>query len=205
MINRNRIYDIKKGETLFSVPLKKASQNKLILDIEICIDSIWIDKFYKKLKNSYGKSKQFDNVIGIIINLFKNNIDIPISELAIKSIIEVYDYLDIKFEFLRSSEINPNYFDLKKADRLIKLSLSQGKNNYVNLIGGKEIYDKKYFASKNLVLNFIETKFESYKQFKSPFYSGLSIIDLLMHCDKKFIKDTFNSYTFLISKNILFK
>jgi len=194
-INRNRLYFLNGGEGFFTVPLKKISQNKLIKDIEIYIDKKWINTFYKTLKFSYEKSKKYNDVIDLIMNTFDNIDELPISDLAIRSICNVYEYLDIKLKFSKSSEIIPNYKELRKADRLIKISLSQNCNQYVNLVGGKELYSKNYFAEKGLTLHFIETKFDEYKQLNKKFVSGLSIIDLLMHCEKEFLKETLNSYT----------
>jgi hypothetical protein len=67
-----------------------------------------------------------------------------------------------------------------KTDRLIELIHSLDKNNYLNAIGGKTLYNKEYFKSKGIDLFFVSNSIQEYKQFNHPFVSGLSMIDVLM-------------------------
>ena len=57
-INRNKILSSKK-ELLFSIPLKKASQNKLINEIFIADEVPWEDKLLRTIEHSYGREPGF--------------------------------------------------------------------------------------------------------------------------------------------------
>lgn len=51
---------------------------------------------------------------------------------------------------------------------------------YVNPIGGQELYDKEFFEENGIELSFIKTLPIEYRQFKNEFMPWLSMIDVLM-------------------------
>ncbi|MDR6194877.1 WbqC family protein [Siphonobacter sp. SORGH_AS_0500] len=57
-INRNSILNNGKAQ-LFTVPLKEASQNKLIHEISIDTDQKWRDKLLKTIQQNYKKAPHF--------------------------------------------------------------------------------------------------------------------------------------------------
>ena len=84
--------------------------------------------------------------------------------------------------------------DLKKKFRLIEICKKNNATDYINPIGGKEIYTKEDFKIKGLKLKFIEPQINEYKQFNSGFISGLSIIDVLMFNSKEEVRKMLNNY-----------
>lgn len=65
---------------------------------------------------------------------------------------------------------------------------------YLNAIGGQEIYDKNEFAMNGIKLNFLKTNFKEYKQLKNEFIAGLSIIDIMMFNSKENVKEMLNDF-----------
>jgi hypothetical protein len=53
-------------------------------------------------------------------------------------------------------------------------------NQYINPIGGLDLYDKDAFAQTGIKLDFLKAQDIEYTQFGSEFQSFLSIIDILM-------------------------
>lgn len=90
-----------------------------------------------------------------------------IAELTIESMIAVTDYLKLNTEFYISSKSFGSSKGVDKADRLISITNELESNTYINAIGGKEIYDKPYFESKNVDLLFLKPLLPQYKQFSS--------------------------------------
>lgn len=177
-INRNQIL-INGQSNFFSVPVVKASQNKLIFQTEINLDKKWIKKFYSTLEFNYGKAPFFDETFKLIKNiLFKEHK--TISDLASFSIEEVSKYLELSTVFEKSSISYKETKGMEKADRLIEITKKSGAKKYINLSGGKALYEKEYFLKKGIELYFIENKITPYKQYKNYFVRGLSIIDVLM-------------------------
>ena len=192
-INRNNIL-ANKNRTLFTIPLKKASQNELIKDISINIDSfsIWKNKFLKTLDMNYSHAKNYDSVLLLLEDVFSYDTD-SISDLATYSLIVVCKYLNIKTEIILSSTIYCNEV-LSGQERILDICLKEGAKTYINPIGGMELYSESLFLENNIDLFFIKTNNVIYKQFSEEFIPFLSIIDVLVFNDKEQVLDMLNKF-----------
>ncbi len=190
-INRNNLL-INGQAHLVTLPLKDASSFKNINEIEI--DESRKDKVLKTIQMAYSKSTHYEEIMPIIESLFLNNSNIAV--LNYNSIIEINKYLDINTEIILSSTLNKNNM-LKAQDKVIHINKILNSTNYINAIGGQELYDRETFKQNNIVLNFLKFIPVKYKQLKNDFISNLSIIDVLMFCSKNEIKDMLNSYELL--------
>ena len=192
-INRNSIL-INKQEYNFKVPIKKISQNRLICETEISEKNIFLENFINQLARSYKKAQFFNETINYIYKTFSIDSN-SISKVAIKSITNFFEYVEVEKNFIISSKSFQNTKHLDKSDRLIEISKLLGSKRYVNTIGGLELYSKEYFSSKSLELNFIKPNVLSYNQVNSTiFIPKLSIIDLMMNLSKKELLHHLNSY-----------
>jgi hypothetical protein len=191
-VNRNNLL-VNGQKRLFTIPVTKGSQNRLINEIELAIDQRWVDQFLKTLEHNYKKAEEYVAVREIVEDLFNKKYN-SISELAIESIKSVCDYLEVKTEFKVSSEKHENTNGLEKANRLIEISKIESKINYVNPAGGKSIYAKENFKESEINLFFIENELTEYPQFKNDFVGGLSILDVLMFNSKDIVKEKLKEY-----------
>lgn len=191
-INRNRIL-MNDSDFLFTIPVKKSSQNKLINEIKPIIDSNFVSKFYAQVETAYKKAPYYKDVIEIIKLVFSEKYN-DMSDLCIKSITSVYKYLGKDIQWTKSSISSPETKGMDKADRLIKITKNLGYEKYVNTLSGKELYDKDYFNDKGVSLNFIKSQEVKYHQFKDTFVPWLSIIDVLMFNDVNGVKDQFKKF-----------
>lgn len=190
-INRNNILVDNKAN-LFTIPLKDASQNKLINEIEIIQDGKWQNKLLKTFEQSYKKAPNFVSFFPIlqeIINYTEGNISTYINN----SIQLICNYLNINTLIVPSSQVFHNS-ELKAQARIIDICKITKANQYINPIGGTELYNKNDFNNSNIQLNFIKTKSIIYKQFTNDFVPFLSIIDLIMFVDKSEIKSYLNEF-----------
>ena len=71
--------------------------------------------------------------------------------------------------------------------------LQQRSVSYLNLSGGRELYDPDISRAKGIVLRFLEVPEIRYEQLSDPFRAGLSIIDVLMFDSVKKIQSDFSS------------
>jgi len=169
-INRNNLSksDTSDEKSMFTVPTKKASRNSLIKDIEISNEYLaWKSKFFKTLNRRYSKAKNFKKIESLLQNILNKN-HTHISDLATDSLIEVSKFLNIKTSFILSSNIpTEGQFDKK----LINICKYLGAPNYINSIGGKELYTKEMFSDYGININFIKS---------NDAFNYYSIIDLLM-------------------------
>lgn len=176
-INRNRIL-LNGKDHLFTIPCKEASQNKLIMEVELQNDEKANQKMLSTFKMAYGKAPQFKEVYEVIEDIVQAP-GATISDMAVKSVMNICKYLGVERTFKLSSKEHDNR-ELKKAERLIDICHREGIKHYVNAAGGKEIYTKEYFSSKGVNLDFLASTKVEYKQFNNPFVPWLSIIDVLM-------------------------
>jgi len=191
-INRNRIL-LNNSDFLFTIPVEKASQNKLINEVRPLIDSTFTNKFFAQIETAYKKAPYYKSVVEILKTVFSEQYD-DVSDLAIKSITSVYQYLNKDINWTKSSIASPETKGMEKADRLIQINKNLDCQNYINAIGGQELYSKEYFNSKGIKLNFVKSQKVEYKQFDNDFVPWLSIIDILMFNDKKAMKEQFTAH-----------
>lgn len=176
-INRNNIL-INGKATLISVPLRGASQNKLIKDICPFEDLNWRNKLLKTIEHNYKKASEFEVIFPLLQHIINSDAN-SISELNYVGIKTICEYLGVNTTIISSSAIFNNS-DLKGQNRIIDICKKVGANHYINPSGGTELYDPISFALEGISLNFLKSELPSYKQLSNEFISSLSIIDVLM-------------------------
>jgi WbqC-like protein family len=190
-INRNNIL-VNGKACLFSIPLKEASQNKLINEIEIINDGKWQSKLLKTIEQSYKKAPNYQTVAPMVHEII-NFGDTNLSKYICNSLSTICKYLQINTEIIPSSS-NFNNNQLKAQDRILDICLQLRAENYINPIGGVELYDKEIFEKSGIKLNFIKTQAIEYKQFSNTFTPHLSILDLIMFNSKQVISELINRF-----------
>jgi hypothetical protein len=185
-INKNNILN-GSNPLPFTIPLSGASQNKLINEIETAFDQKWLDKFYKTLEQAYKKAPHYEQGMAIVRNVMESEHE-NIAQLAQESVIQVAKYLSFETKF-KISSLDDHNQDKKAQQRILSMALNEGADQYINPIGGQEIYSKDLFETNGVKLNFIKAAGINYKQYKDPFLPYLSIIDALMFLDKKGINE----------------
>jgi len=193
-INRNRII-LQQEASLFTLPVKQASQNILIKDTLTSIDRRWKNKFYAKLTQTYQKAPHFSPVMELIDSSLPKTEDESIASVAINAIQLIYQYLNHEIKSKRSSDLSPHTKGMEKAERLIQITKDLGYSAYVNAPGGKELYNKQDFKNQGIDLHFINSLECRYPQFNQEFVPALSIIDVLMFNNIDETKALLNHFT----------
>ncbi len=184
-INRNRIL-VNGHPHTFTIPCKGISSNVFIHQVEVDYGKKEFSTFLKTLELSYRKSPFFKDVFPLIESLWQKRLD-SIAELAKESLELCCKYLEIPTRFYVSSQDFPGLTELYRADRLIHIvDVLEGKA-YLNLSGGRELYDKTYFGERGIDLWFHELlDIPTYSQQQtSTFFPHLSILDLMMNLSKQ--------------------
>ena len=194
-VNRNKIL-VNGNEKLFTIPLIDASQNKLINEIEINSNNKELNKLLNTISQNYKKAPHFEQVFPLIKG-FLNLKQRFISEMAVDSIKEISKYLKIDTEFILSSEKFSETRGDEKEERLVSICQSLNASEYINAIGGAELYSKNTFFDNGIKLNFIQSNKITYNQYRNDFVPWLSIIDVLMFNSKIEINSMLNDYKLL--------
>jgi len=190
-INRNRIL-IKERPYLFTVPLNEASQNRLIKDIEIFDDGKWRKKLIRSIELNYTRAPFFNEAFPLVKKIILQN-NKSISNFILKSILAINSFLEIKTSIVGSSSIYNNHH-FKGEDRILDICKKEKASEYVNLIGGLDLYSKVKFNKEKIKIHFLRSKSIYYKQFLNDFIPSLSIIDVMMFNIKEDIKKMLKLY-----------
>ncbi len=177
-INRNRIV-LNGKEHMIVVPLEKASQNRMIMDIRVAADTGWKAKFLKTIYYGYHKCRHFGEVYPLIESILAFG-EMHVSGLVCRSIEAINAYLGIRTTVVPTSS-GYNNDHLHAADKIIDICRREGATEYVNPIGGVDLYDKEQFRAHGIELKFLKTKQFQYRQAADVFIPNLSIIDVLMN------------------------
>ncbi|UOQ67738.1 WbqC family protein [Hymenobacter volaticus] len=177
-INRNRLL-VNNQAVYFTVPLRKASQNRLIKDLEISYAIKWQIKLLRTIEVSYTKAPYFKRVFPMVYKVLTSN-ETHISGLVYSGLLHVLEYLGIHTKIISTSAKYGNEH-LRAQNTIIDICLQEQASEYVNLVGGASLYQAALFEQYGVRLLFLEPGLPVYQQFSSDHVPGLSILDVLMH------------------------
>ncbi|MEP6727682.1 MAG: WbqC family protein [Bacteroidota bacterium] len=202
-INRNRI--LQQNEPFkFTIPLIKASQNKLINELEIADYKKWKEEFIRQIEYNYKKAPHFSFVSEWLKEFLYNKEYNLIGELTADSISKLSGLFDLSTDFVFSSALN--YRDVNAnggQDKIVRICELLNADRYINPQNGMDMYDETAFQQKKIDLKFIFMDDIKYDQFnKDNFSASLSILDVMMFNDIDKIKELLKQYK-LINKQVV--
>jgi WbqC-like protein len=190
-INRNRIL-LHGNEHLFVIPLRGASQNQRINQIELLPEAKWREKLLQTLRHAYHRAPKFKSAFPLvyeIINFAEQNL----AAYLLNSLRMIKSYLSIETDLVPSSAIYQNQ-SLKGQARILDICQREKASVYLNLSGGKNLYDPESFRRYGITLRFLESAPIRYQQFDSEFYPSLSIVDMLMFNSREGAKNLLSQF-----------
>lgn len=195
-INRNRIW-VNGSDVHISLPLKKDSD---YLDVceRFLSDSWEADrvKILNRINESYRKAPCYKQAIDIVTQVL-NSAERNLFKFIFNSLSIINQYLEIKTPFIISSELNVDH-SLKSADKVLAICKARGADEYINPIGGLDLYNKDVFKKNGIELKFLKSHEVKYEQFSHEFVPWLSIIDVMMFNKKEKISEYLKNYYTLI-------
>lgn len=177
-INRNRIL-LNDKDIYFTLPLKKDS-DYLDINQRKLAESYRQEnsKIVRKVAEIYKKAPHYDSIMPLIKKIFVFK-DENLFNFIYNSLQVICNYLEIKTKFIISSSVLIDH-TLKSQDKIIAICEKLEVTDYINAIGGKELYNEEVFNKKGIMLKFIKSQSIYYDQFKNDYIPWLSIIDVLM-------------------------
>ncbi len=177
-INRNRILLNGKAH-LFTVPLRRASQNKRICDLDIVADSDWSEKLMRTIQQAYLKAPYYLEVLSTVEDIVYFD-TLKLDEYLLHSITSIARLLPIETEIVPTSRVYANA-TLHGQDRILDICRRESALVYINPIGGTELYDRNRFSRAGIELKFLRPMQTSYRQSSNEHLPFLSTLDVLMH------------------------
>ena len=183
-INRNRFQQNGEIRT-FSLNLKSASDYFQIRERELA-EGFNRLKMIRSIEAAYQKAPHFEEMVNLlrpIISFESNNL---FSYLE-NSIHMVCKYLEINTKVVRSSDLG-SQTGLRGQERVIRICEILGATQYVNPIGGMDLYNRISFENRGIELKFIKSRLSPYSQGNFEFVPALSIVDQIAFCGGEKIK-----------------
>lgn len=190
-INRNNIL-VGRSPSLLTLPLRQASQNKKIHEIAVTADEKEVRKLLKTISHNYKNAPYFEQTNELIEKIFAYS-SISIADFNCNQLELICHYLGVTTQIQRTAK-EYNNGDLKGEERILDICIREKADNYINPIGGTELYHRNLFEEKGIALRFLKPNLVEYEQFGNPFVPWLSIIDVLMFNGKERTKNMLNQF-----------
>jgi hypothetical protein len=194
-VNRNRVLKQNGSSGYITVPVQKCHRDIAIKDIRISKNFDWREKIYGQLTVYKRRAPYYNNVIEFLHTVLDKDYNHSLANLNIETIKSVCRYLEVETVFDVFSEMDVNISEVSQADEwALEITNAIGGNIYVNLPGGVSFFDREKYIKQNIELQFLQSKLPPYIQRIGHFEKGLSIIDVMMFCNKKEISDMLNAF-----------
>lgn len=175
-INRNRLL-LNGADSYFTLPLKSAPDSMNVVDRELAPD-FNRGRMLNQFAGAYAKAPHYRETMELLEQIIRypednlfgyidHSIRAVCERLGIKTMIQISSRLDIDHQ-------------LKGQDKVVALCLRAGANEYLNPIGGVELYSQDHFQSNGVALKFLKSRPFEYEQFSGTFVPWLSIVDVMM-------------------------
>jgi hypothetical protein len=176
-INRVKI-KTKDGWNWLTVPvLTKHRSDQNISEVEIDSSRKWKRKVFDALKYNYSKAGHFDDCIGEIQRLLKEDHS-KLMKLNVNLIEYLRSELRISTKMIYLSELNVEGF---ASELLVRACRAAGCDTYLSGDGARSYLDEEVFRAAGIRLVYHGFKHPTYNQLHGGFVEGLSSIDLLLN------------------------
>jgi hypothetical protein len=176
-INRNRVI-IQDEVRFLTIPLQAGSDYSTIKEKKISKDFV-VQKSLNLVGEGYRKRPYFLEVMPLVESIFRCS-ERNLFEFLVHSLKEVAGTLEINTNIKLTSQ-----FDLDPClsgqEKIIKICGELGANQYVNLPGGKAIYDKNIFHEQEIDIQFLKMHDFIYDQGVDFYSPRLSVLDILFN------------------------
>ena len=190
-INRNRIL-LNGCEQRFTIPLQRASQNRLIREIELVADRPWRDDLLKTFWQAYRRAPHFEEffpVLRAIVACEETNL----AAYLLHGLRQISGYLGLQAEIIPTSYVYRNG-ELKGEERILDICRRETADTYLNAIGGTELYTASKFAERGIELRFVKP-FSLGESEADRVSETFSIVHALMHLPRGHLKSALSSAT----------
>ncbi len=195
-INRNRILKPEAGWQYIVAPLESHSQKTLIRDIRVKNQmQDWKDRILRQMVHYKKRAPHYESVIALLQKCFDTD-EADICRFNRDCLLHVCEYLNISTSISISSELNLDYSEVNDAGEwALKICKQLRGVEYINPVGGKDIFQPWKFSQNNIKLSFLKSDLKPYSQKRSDvFEPGLSIIDVMMFNSPREIRSMLKLY-----------
>jgi hypothetical protein len=178
------------------LPFAKHSKDVVINEALLHPDLQWKPKIMAQLQDYYRKSAPHFRTVMEMVDSALDEGESSLPRLLTRCLAHTCDYIGIEFNPIIASELNIDPANVQHAGQwALEISKSLSAKEYINPIGGRELFNPLEFEDSNITLSFLESHAGEYSQGRSDFYEGLSILDVLMWNSKDETRAMLDDYS----------
>ena len=180
-MNRNRILHPTDGWQYIGVPVEKFTRGDLIQDIKIKDKDAALSRILGQLNHYKKFAPYFSQVVNLVKESFNSVTSNRLVDLNVSTLIQACIYIGIDFKWSLCSELSLNFDDVTHPGQwALEISKQLGAKQYINLPGGKDIFNPQEWEDAEIDLQFTEIANIKYACAPYCFVDNLSILDVLM-------------------------
>ena len=188
-MTRNRVLKREGGWAYVSLPVVDASRSQRICEIRVRDLAATAEKVLGALSH-YRKRAPYSSTVEEIARECFRSSDDSLVAVNVRSLRLVCDYLDVPFDYQVCSTMA---LDLPAqagpGGWAPRIAAAVGADEYINPIGGRDLFDPLDFSSRGVRLSFLEPPEFTYRTAPFAFEPGLSILDAMMWNDPATIRE----------------
>jgi WbqC-like protein family len=188
-INRNRVLKPQGGPQYITMPVAKHGSRDPITTVRSKPGYAWKAFVLRQVEHYKKKAPFYSQVRDLLTTCFELD-EQSVVALNAHYLSTVCKYINVEFNIETLSSMGVDYSRISEADDwTLTLSEHLKASEFVNPIGGAQLFSKNKFDRLNIKLSFLRQEFRPYDQGREPFVAGLSIVDVLMFNDPKTVRD----------------
>lgn len=179
-ITRNRVLKRDGGWAYIQLPIQNASRSQRIR--EVCVgDNDAASRRVLGALSHYRKRAPFSKVVEDIVRETFSRNDESLVAVNVRALELVCSYLGVPFRYEICSDMGLDLPEQAGAGGWApRIAGAVGADEYVNPIGGRELFNPLDFSSRGVTLSFLETADFVYQTGTFTYEPGLSILDVMM-------------------------
>ncbi len=193
-MNRNRVLHPTAGWMYITVPLKGSSRNMAIHEARLADRSGAHRSVLGKLSHYRKRAPHYVQVCCLVDETFEGLHDDSLVHLNMSGLQVVCAYLGIPFSYRIASEMELSIAPVTHPGGWAPaISRCLEADEYVNPIGGRELFDPAEFAANGVTLSFLDMPALVYPTAEFGFVPSLSILDVLMWNEPEAVVDAIDT------------
>lgn len=193
-INRNRIICDEREHYIIK-PVSNASQNRLICETHFVDDTHLADDLLRTICYAYRNAKYANQTNALLTEMMLDS-ETRVAKYLERQICKICSLLNIDTKIILASDFRTINHENGQSG-ILEICRYLDGNEYINPIGGINLYDKALFQNNNIELKFLKTDFAKIQKRIPLLYPDYSIIHLLMNCSLEEIQWMLGVFTLI--------
>ncbi|TFF23301.1 hypothetical protein E3C22_12820 [Jiella endophytica] len=143
-----------------------------------------LTKLHRRIEQGYARAPHRNRALGLVASVAAafEHLDLDFTRLTEFALARSFEILAVGAPIRRISELRLDPA-LTGQDRIIAACREIGTSEYLNMEGGRQLYDGRSFADAGIRLLFLAPDLLPYDQNGASFLPGLSVLDAIAHAD----------------------